>query len=69
MTELGKGLKKLKSIGRPAVSTYPDPRELPETEPPTRNIYRAVLGHWHMCARTHTHHSSAWYGLSGRKHA
>jgi hypothetical protein len=27
---------------RPAVSTYPDPRELPETEAPTRSIYRPV---------------------------
>jgi hypothetical protein len=29
-------------IGRPAVSTYPDPRELPETESSTRGIYRSV---------------------------
>ena len=26
-------------IGKPAVSTKPDPRELPETEPPGRNIH------------------------------
>ena len=32
---------------RPAVSTYPDPRELPETEPPTRSIHGPVRGHWH----------------------
>jgi hypothetical protein len=38
MSELGEGLKKLKGrvtpIGQPAVSTNPDPRELPETESP-----------------------------------
>ena len=28
-------------IGRPAVSTNPDPRELPETEPPTRKHTQA----------------------------
>jgi hypothetical protein len=27
------------SMGRPAVSTHPDPRELLETEPPTRSIH------------------------------
>jgi hypothetical protein len=34
MVELGERLKKLKGsdpIGRPAFSTYPEPRELPET--------------------------------------
>jgi hypothetical protein len=40
MFELGERLKKLKEegdpIGRPSVSTNPDPREVPETEPPTR---------------------------------
>ena len=40
MIELEKGLKKLKGragepIRRPTVSTNPNPRELPETEPPT----------------------------------
>ena len=34
MVELEEKLKKLKGR-RPAVSTYPDPRELPETKPPT----------------------------------
>ena len=38
-------------IGRPAVSTNPDPRELPETEPPTRSIHRPVLGPWHKYSR------------------
>jgi hypothetical protein len=41
MIELEKGLKKLKGragepIRRPTVSTNPNPRELPETEPPMR---------------------------------
>ena len=31
-------------IGRSAVSTNQDPRELPETEPPTRSIHRLVQG-------------------------
>jgi hypothetical protein len=34
-------------IGRPEVSTYPDPRELPETDPPPRRIYGPVPGPWH----------------------
>ena len=42
MVELGEGLKKLnlegKPIGRPAVSTNPDPRELPEVESPTTSV-------------------------------
>ena len=45
MVELGEGLKKLKgraAIGRPAISTYPDPRELLETEPPTRSMHGLV---------------------------
>jgi hypothetical protein len=39
-------------IGRPAVSTNPDPRELPETEPPTRNVHRLARGPWHICSRS-----------------
>ena len=39
-------------IRRPAVSTYPDPRELPDTETPTRNIHRAVRGPWHKNNRS-----------------
>jgi hypothetical protein len=34
-------------IGRPAVPTNPDPREFPETEPPTRSIHRLPRGPWH----------------------
>ena len=40
--ELGEILKELKGrethIGRPALSTYPDPREVAKTEPPTRQF-------------------------------
>jgi hypothetical protein len=43
MVKLGGGLKKVKGeshdTGRPAVSTNPDSRELPETVPSTRNIH------------------------------
>ena len=46
MVELGEGLKKLKGktnpVGRPSVSTNPDPRELPETEPPARSMHGLV---------------------------
>ena len=43
-------------IGRWTVSTNLDPRELTETEPPTRNIHELVKGPWHICSR----------GLSGQ---
>ena len=43
LVELAEGLNKLKGrvdlIERPTVATDPDPRELPETEPPTRSIH------------------------------
>ena len=45
MVELGEGLKKLRGgdlIGRPALSTCPDPRELPEAKSPTRSRHRPV---------------------------
>ena len=38
-------MKKLRGgdlIGRPAVSTSPDPRELPEAKSPTRSRHRPV---------------------------
>ena len=38
-------------IGRPPVSTNPDPRELEETEPLTRNTHGPVLGPWHKYIR------------------
>jgi hypothetical protein len=38
--------------GRPAVSTNSDPRELPETEQPTRSIQGSVKGHWHKYSRS-----------------
>jgi hypothetical protein len=46
-------------LGRPAVSTNPDPRELQETEPPTRQHTWAgrvqtttlPLGSLHICSR------------------
>jgi hypothetical protein len=38
-------------IGRPAVSTKPDARELPETDPPTKNIHGLVQGSWHISSR------------------
>jgi hypothetical protein len=41
MVELGEGLKKQRGE-RPAVSTNPDLRELPEIEPPTRSIHGLV---------------------------
>ena len=34
--------RKSDPIERPAVSTNPDPRELPDTEPPTRTIQGTV---------------------------
>jgi len=34
-------------LGRPAVSTNPDPRELPETEPRTQNMHGPIQGPWH----------------------
>jgi hypothetical protein len=54
MVELGEGLKKLKERVTPtqisSVSTNPDPREFPETEPPTRNIHGLVRG-CYVCSR------------------
>ena len=38
-------------IGKPAVSTNPDPRELPETEPPTRSTHGLVRGPWQIYIR------------------
>jgi hypothetical protein len=38
-------------IWRPVFSTYPDPRELPETEPPIRSIHGPVRGPWHKYSR------------------
>jgi hypothetical protein len=37
---------------RSAVWTNPDPRELPETEPPARRIHGLVRGPWHMYSRS-----------------
>jgi hypothetical protein len=37
--------------GRPTVSTNLDPRELPETEAPTRSIQWLVWIPWHKCSR------------------
>ena len=39
------------TIGTPAVLINSDPRELPETEPPTRSIHRLARGHWHKYSR------------------
>jgi hypothetical protein len=33
---------KSNTIGRPTVSSYPDPWELPETKPPTKKIHGLV---------------------------
>ena len=49
-------------IGRPSVSTYPDPRELPETGPPTRQHTQAGPR-----PPTHIQQKKAWSGLSGRR--
>jgi hypothetical protein len=38
-------------IGRPAVSTYPLPREFLETETPTRSIHGPVQCPWHKHKR------------------
>jgi hypothetical protein len=45
IVELGEGLKKLKDdlIVRPAVSTNLDSKELPETEPPSRQHTKACV--------------------------
>jgi hypothetical protein len=54
MVELGEGLRNLKgsdTIERPAVSIYPDPRELPETKSPSRSIPKPVCGHGHKYNR------------------
>jgi hypothetical protein len=54
MIELGEGLKKLREsnpLGKPAVSTNPDPRELPETEKSTRSIPGHLPGFWHKYRR------------------
>jgi hypothetical protein len=55
MIELEEGLKEAEGendpMGRPAASTYPDPRELPETEPPTRSTRRLVQGPWNKYSR------------------
>jgi len=45
-------------IGRPAVSTNPDPRELWDTEPPTRSIEGLVWSPWHICSRGLLHLTS-----------
>ena len=37
-----------KAIRRSAFSTNPDPREFPETEPPTRIMNRLLWGPWHV---------------------
>ena len=42
-------------VGREAVSTHLNPRELPETKPPTRSIPVLVWGPLHLCS----------WGLSG----
>jgi hypothetical protein len=39
------------SIGRPAVSTHPDPWELSETSPPTRSIHGLARGPSHIYSR------------------
>jgi hypothetical protein len=48
VVELEERLKKLKGrvtpIGRLAISTNLNPRERPETEPPTRSIHRQIQG-------------------------
>ena len=49
MTEEAEG--ESNPIGRPAVSTYPDSKNLSENEPPTRNIHRVVIGPWHKYYR------------------
>ena len=39
-------------VGRLAVLTYPDPMELPDTEPPTRSKHRTTgCGPWHIYNR------------------
>jgi hypothetical protein len=38
-------------IGRSAVSTNSDPRELPVTETPTKSMHRSVQGPWHKYSR------------------
>ena len=34
-----------------SISTYPDPRELPETESPTRSTQELVRGPWHLYSK------------------
>jgi hypothetical protein len=56
MVELWEGLKKLKGretlyLGRPSVSTNPDPRKLLETKTPTRSIQGLGQGPWHIYNR------------------
>jgi hypothetical protein len=43
--------KESNPIGRPVVSTNPNPRQLLETEPPTRSKHGLVQGPWHICSR------------------
>jgi hypothetical protein len=38
-------------IGKPADSTSPDPRELPETELLTRRMPSPIRGPWHIYSR------------------
>jgi hypothetical protein len=38
-------------IGRSTVSTNPDPRELLETELPTRSIHNPIWGRWYVYSR------------------
>jgi hypothetical protein len=36
--------REFNTIGRPAVSTNPESRELPEIEPPSKSILRPIRG-------------------------
>jgi hypothetical protein len=65
VVELGQGLKKLRRgnpIGKPAISTKQDRRDLSENEPPTRQ---------HILAGprtlTHTQQRTAWSDFSERR--
>jgi hypothetical protein len=57
-----KPLNRSKVGGRPAVSTNPDPGDLSDTGPPTKQYTPAD-----MKPLTHIQQRTAWRGLSGRR--
>ena len=48
-------------IGRPTVSTNPEPRELSETELPTRNIHFPFREPWHIYIHIYIYMVYIWY--------